>query len=95
MYEITLVYLYIFMYVYCMNNLQISLDNNTIAFIEKTTKEQQKTRSAVIREAIRYWMKHKPIDEFETQWIHALKKDKQNYPEDTDAWLAAENWEEQ
>ncbi|RLD33445.1 MAG: hypothetical protein DRI73_05480, partial [Bacteroidetes bacterium] len=52
-----------------MKNLQVSLDNNIMSFIEKITKEQHKTRSAVIREAINYWIKYKTIDEFESQWI--------------------------
>ncbi|MCK5155442.1 MAG: ribbon-helix-helix protein, CopG family [Spirochaetales bacterium] len=78
-----------------MKTFQISLDNNIMTFIEKIIEEQQKTRSAVIREAISYWIKHITIDEFEAQWIRALKKeDNQNYVDDTEAWIAAEQWEE-
>ena len=77
-----------------MKNLQISLDNSIITFIEKITKEQQKTRSAVIREAINYWIRHKTIDEFETQWISALKEEEPEYTEDDEAWMDAEQWDE-
>ena len=78
-----------------MKNLQISLDNNIIAFIEKITKEQNKTRSAVIREAINYWIKYKTIDNFESQWIRTLKKEEPKYNTANDeAWMAAELWDE-
>jgi len=77
-----------------MKNLQISLDNNIVSFIEKITKEEQKTRSAVIREALNYWIKQKTIEEFEANWISALQKDKMSYSDDTEAWLAAEQWDE-
>lgn len=77
-----------------MKNLQISLDNSIITFIEKITKEQHKTRSAVIREAISYWIKHKTIDEFETQWISALQEKKHNYTKDDEAWMDTEQWDE-
>jgi len=78
-----------------MKNLQISLDNNIIAFIEKITKEQHKTRSAVIREAINYWIKYKTIDEFESQWISALQEEEPKYnAADDEAWMNAEHWDE-
>jgi len=77
-----------------MKNHQINLDNNIISFIEKVTKEQQKTRYTVIREALSYWIKHKTIDEFETKWICALQEEKKNYSEDTEAWMNAEQWDE-
>ena len=78
-----------------MKNLQISLDNNIITFIEKITKEQHKTRSAVIREAINYWIQHKTIEEFENQWISALKKEEPYYTTEDEAWMDAEQWDEQ
>lgn len=77
-----------------MKNLQISLDNSIITFIEKITKEEHKTRSAVIREAINYWIKNKTIDEFESQWINALQEEEPEYSkDDADAWMDAELWE--
>ncbi len=82
-------------YIYYMRNLQISLDNNIVSSIEKITKEQHKTRSAVIREAINYWIKHRTIDNFESQWISTLKKEKSEYNAANDeAWMDAEQWDE-
>ncbi|RKX87108.1 MAG: hypothetical protein DRP58_03525 [Spirochaetes bacterium] len=78
-----------------MKNLQISLDSNIITFIEKITKEQHKTRSAVIREAINYWIKHKTIEEFENQWISALQEEEPDYTIADKAWMDAEQWDEQ
>ncbi|MCK5196810.1 MAG: CopG family transcriptional regulator [Spirochaetales bacterium] len=91
----TLVKTYKNTYIYNMKNLQISLDSNIITFIEKITKEQHKTRSAVIREAISYWIQHKTIEEFENQWISALKEEEPDYTKEDEAWMDAEQWDEQ
>ncbi len=77
-----------------MKNLQISLDNNIMSFIEKITKEQHKTRSAVIREAINYWIKYKTIDEFESQWINALQEEGPKCTADDVAWMNTEEWDQ-
>ena len=76
-------------------NQQISLDNNIITFIEEITKEQHKTRSAVIREAINYWIKYKTINKFESQWIRTLQEEEPEYNAANDeAWMDAEQWDE-
>jgi hypothetical protein len=80
-----------------MKNIQINFDENTITLIEKIAALSKKTRAAVIREAVTDWLKQKRINDFESKWIKALEQEKADYTntadsDDTDAWLAAEEW---
>ena len=82
-----------------MKNIQVSFDEKTINILEQIAQFAQKTRTAVIREAVEDWLKQKRITEFESGWIEALKKDTARYgeskpAEDGDAWLAAEVWDD-
>jgi metal-responsive CopG/Arc/MetJ family transcriptional regulator len=77
-----------------MKNLQISIDDMMLSYLDRVAELQQKTRTALIREAIAYWIRQKNIEQFENQWIGALKNNKTAYPEEEEAWLAAEAWDE-
>ncbi len=82
-----------------MKNIQVSFDEKTIIILEQIANLTNKTRTAVIREAVDEWLKQKRIDDFESRWINALKKEaaynpKENTPEESDAWLAAEEWDD-
>jgi predicted transcriptional regulator len=78
-----------------MKNLQISIEDTMVSYLDRLAEHQQKTRTALIREAIAYWIRYKNIEQFESQWISALKSDTRGFPEDDEAWLAAEAWDEQ
>lgn len=77
-----------------MKNLQITIDDTMVSYLDRVAELQQKTRTALIREAIAYWIQRKNIEQFESHWIGALKTNKSAYPEEDEAWLAAEAWDE-
>lgn len=99
MYNILLNFFYIKTIINYMKNIQVSFDEKTITILEQIANLTNKTRTAVIREAVDEWLKQKKIDNFESQWINALKREAARYPkeddiEDNDAWLAAEEWDD-
>ncbi len=74
-----------------MKNVQISLDEERIAQLDQVAGDQQKTRTAVIREAIDAWVRRQRIAFFEQQWISAAQADRSD--DGIDEWVAAESWE--
>lgn len=56
-----------------MKNIQVSFDENTIAVLDKIAEQSNATRTAVIREAVKAWLKQKKIAEFESGWIEAME----------------------
>lgn len=77
-----------------MRNIQISLDDSMLSFIDEVAESAQKTRAALIREAVASWIKHKSVERFETDWIEALRaKRPTESGGDGEAWMAAEAWE--
>lgn len=77
-----------------MKNLQITIDDTVLSYLDKVAELQQKTRTALIREALAYWIHRKNIEQFENQWISALKGGTKSYPEEDEGWMAAEAWDE-
>lgn len=77
-----------------MKNVQISFDENLLKTIDHYATSSQLTRSAVVREAVKTWIRQKEIDEFEEAWINKLKENPQDV-EDSEAWLKAEKWGEE
>jgi len=77
-----------------MINLQISIDEKTLAEIKQVSKPQGLDITQVIREALQSWLKRREAARFEQEWIAALKKnpDDANRAED---WLEAQAWAEQ
>ena len=91
MYIILLIFFHINTMINFMKNIQVSFDEKTITILEQIANLTNKTRTAVIREAVDEWLKQKRIDDFESRWINALKKEAS---EDSDVWLAAEEWDD-
>ncbi len=78
-----------------MKKLQIGLDDRVVTYLDRIALQQHKTRTAVIREAIHYWIKQSAAERLEADWIAALKADQAEYPDDTELWMAAEAWDEE
>jgi predicted transcriptional regulator len=78
-----------------MKNLQIGLDDKIVSYLDRIATEQHKTRTAVIRDALEYWIKQRAAERFEADWIAAVKADQALYPDDTELWMAAEAWDEE
>ena len=76
-----------------MKNVQISFDEKLLDEIDLVVAKHHSSRSAIVREALKYWIRQKEIQDFEQQWIEKLKEN----PEDMDdaaVWMKAETWEE-
>ncbi len=77
-----------------MKNVQIGFDETLLELGDRYAASTRSTRSAVVREALKKWLREKEIRSFEVEWIEKLKQ----VPEDTndsEAWLAVEHWEEE
>jgi metal-responsive CopG/Arc/MetJ family transcriptional regulator len=77
-----------------MKNVQISFDEKLLKTVDRYATSSQLTRSAVVREAVKAWIRQKEIEEFENAWISKLKEDSPDV-EDSDSWLKAEKWGEE
>jgi len=77
-----------------MKNVQISFDEQLLKTIDRFATSSRLTRSAVVREAVKTWVRHKEVKEFEDDWIKKLKE----IPDDMDeseAWFKAEKWSDE
>ena len=77
-----------------MKNIQISFDEQLLKTIDRFATSARLTRSAVVREAVKTWIRQKEIKEFEDDWIKKLKESLGD-PDDSEAWLKAEKWSDE
>ena len=57
-----------------MKNVQISFNENLLEAVDRLASSIKSTRSAVVREALKHWIRDQEIKEFENQWIGSLKE---------------------
>jgi metal-responsive CopG/Arc/MetJ family transcriptional regulator len=74
-----------------MKNIQISFDEDLLRTIDQFATTSKLTRSAVVREAVKTWIRQAEIKAFEDTWIQKLKDNPED-SEDSEAWLKAEKW---
>jgi metal-responsive CopG/Arc/MetJ family transcriptional regulator len=74
-----------------MKNVQISFDEDLLRTIDQFVTTSQLTRSAVVREAVKTWIRQEEIKAFEDTWIQKLKDNPED-SEDSEAWMTAEKW---
>jgi metal-responsive CopG/Arc/MetJ family transcriptional regulator len=74
-----------------MKNVQISFDEDLLETIDQFAASSQLSRSAVVREALKTWIRQKRVREFEDEWISRLIESPQS-SEESEAWMAAESW---
>jgi metal-responsive CopG/Arc/MetJ family transcriptional regulator len=74
-----------------MKNIQISFDEELLKTIDRFATSSRLTRSAVVREAVKTWIRQAEIKEFESEWIKKLKENPDD-PDDSEAWMRAEEW---
>jgi len=77
-----------------MKNIQISFDEGLLKTIDNYAASSQLTRSAVVREAVKTWIRQKEVQEFENEWIKKLQENPQEQ-EDSEAWMKAEQWSDE
>ena len=74
-----------------MKNVQISIDQETLREVDRVAKPLGLKRSAVVRRALRDWLRRQAVDRFEQEWIAALTRK----PDDearADDWREAQGW---
>ncbi len=77
-----------------MKNVQISFDEELLKTIDRFATSSRLTRSAVVREAVKTWIRQKEIKEFEDDWINKLKESPEDL-DDSEAWMKAEEWSDE
>jgi CopG family transcriptional regulator / antitoxin EndoAI len=76
-----------------MKNVQISFDENLLEEVDRFAASERISRSAIVRKALKHWIKEKEIKEFENDWIRSL----QETPDDStelEPWVQVQKWEE-
>jgi metal-responsive CopG/Arc/MetJ family transcriptional regulator len=74
-----------------MKNVQITIDDETLARVDRVGRPLGLNRSAIVRQALRQWLRRHAVESFEHQWIAAL----QEKPDDAaraDDWLESQAW---
>jgi metal-responsive CopG/Arc/MetJ family transcriptional regulator len=74
-----------------MKNVQISFDENLLNTLDSIAAASQLSRSAVVREALKNWIRQREIQAFENDWIRKLKENSDEIA-DSKAWMNAEHW---
>ncbi len=74
-----------------MKNVQISFDKDLLDSVDRFAASEKISRSAIIREALRDWLREKEIREFEQQWIKSIKENP-DHSKDAEAWINAQQW---
>jgi len=74
-----------------MKNVQISIDEETLERVDQTGQPLGLTRSEIVRRALRDWLQRQAVENFEQEWIDALraKPDKAERAED---WIGVQTW---
>ena len=74
-----------------MKNVQISIDPETLAQVDRVAKPLGLKRSEIVRQALREWLRRRSISRFEEEWIAALR-DRPDTARDAEDWLGAQAW---
>ena len=77
-----------------MKNVQISFDEELLKTIDRFAMSSRLNRSAVVREAVKTWVRQKKVKEFEDDWIKKLKESPGDM-DDSEAWLKVEKWSDE
>jgi len=74
-----------------MKNVQISFEEDLLNAVDRFASSSKLSRSAIVRTAIKHWLREQQIKEFEDQWIRSLKQ-KPDDSKDAEAWIQAQQW---
>jgi metal-responsive CopG/Arc/MetJ family transcriptional regulator len=74
-----------------MKNVQITVDDETLAQVDRIGEPLGLKRSEIVRQALREWLRRHAIESFEQEWIAALRRrrDKAARAED---WIGIQAW---
>ena len=74
-----------------MKNVQITVDQETLAQVDRVGKPLGLKRSEIVRQALRHWLRRHAVENFEKEWIDALREN----PDEAgraEAWKGAQVW---
>ena len=74
-----------------MKNVQITIDQATLAAVDHAGAPLGLKRSEIVRRALREWLRRQSVERFEEEWIAALQQN----PDDAgraDVWLPGQTW---
>ena len=74
-----------------MKNVQITIDEDTLTRVDRIGKPLGLKRSAVVRQALRDWLRRHAVENFEHEWIAALQK-KPDAAARAEDWRAIQAW---
>jgi metal-responsive CopG/Arc/MetJ family transcriptional regulator len=74
-----------------MKNVQISFDEELLETVDKVAESSNASRSAIVREALKTWIRRREVESFEREWIAKLREKPEDAKE-AEAWLEAESW---
>ena len=74
-----------------MKNIQISFDENLLDSVDRIAATSGTSRSAIVREALKNWVRQKEVREFEQDWISKLKESPDEL-EPSDEWMNIQQW---
>jgi metal-responsive CopG/Arc/MetJ family transcriptional regulator len=74
-----------------MKNVQISFDEELLSTVDQIAASSNLSRSAVVREALKAWVREREVRQFEEEWISKLIETPPDL-DDANAWLEAEQW---
>jgi metal-responsive CopG/Arc/MetJ family transcriptional regulator len=75
-------------------NVQFSLDEDLIETVDKLAAAANLSRSAVVRDALRKWVREREVKKLEDEWIAKLREEPQD-SSDAAAWADAESWSDE
>jgi Arc/MetJ family transcription regulator len=74
-----------------MKNVQITVDEETLADVDRIAKPLGLKRSEIVRQALRDWLRRRAVEGFERDWIAAIEK-RPDDAERAEAWVSVQAW---
>jgi metal-responsive CopG/Arc/MetJ family transcriptional regulator len=72
-----------------MKNVQVTIDADTLAAVDRVGKPLGLKRSEIVRQALREWLRRRDVQRFEDEWIAALGRRRDDAAEE---WLPIQAW---
>jgi metal-responsive CopG/Arc/MetJ family transcriptional regulator len=77
-----------------LKNVQISFDEDLLETVDELAESSKLSRSAIVREALKTWVRQREVKTFEEEWIAKLKEKPQDLGA-AEAWAKAESWSDE
>jgi len=74
-----------------MKRIQLSIDESILESIDRMAAESRTSRSAIVREALKHWVRKSDIRKFEREWINKLKESSEDLKH-SDKWMKVQHW---